>query len=235
MAETLTGTCLCEGVEYEVRDPKALGYCHCTRCQRCTGSSLAGVVVAKENFKVTKGEDLVTTYTERVSAAQLLQRLRVQLVRRPRRGVLRGRRLNARPRPRAELPPAGRIQGPVAPDRRRRASVRRDAAGLTPSSSTFELARVIERRPCAERVPNVAASGLDRIGLGPDAVPSRVDSPGGRWKAPPGTLRERLKLFFFRRVLFNVWRVAERLSIRLSTEVPVHAPVTPSARRWTPS
>ena len=62
MAETLTGTCLCEGVQYVVQDPKALGYCHCTRCQRWTGSSLAGVVVARENFRFTKGEDLVTTY-----------------------------------------------------------------------------------------------------------------------------------------------------------------------------
>ncbi len=39
-----------------------------------------------------------------------------------------------------------------------------------------------------------------------------------------GSFRERLKLFCFRRVLFNVWRVAERLSIRLSTEGPLHAP-----------
>ena len=62
MSATLTGTCLCERVEYEVTDPKALGYCHCTRCQRWTGSSLAGVVVAKENFRFTKGEDLVRTY-----------------------------------------------------------------------------------------------------------------------------------------------------------------------------
>ena len=62
MSEALTGTCLCGGVEYEVQDPQALGYCHCTRCQHWTGSSLAGVVVAKENFRFTKGEDLVTRY-----------------------------------------------------------------------------------------------------------------------------------------------------------------------------
>jgi hypothetical protein len=49
-------------VEYEVKDPQGLGYCHCTRCQRWTGSSLAGVVVAEDNFKFTKGEDLVKTY-----------------------------------------------------------------------------------------------------------------------------------------------------------------------------
>ena len=62
MSEALKGACLCGGVEYEVRNPEALGYCHCTRCQRWTGSSLAGVVVAKENFSFTKGEDLVTRY-----------------------------------------------------------------------------------------------------------------------------------------------------------------------------
>ena len=62
MPEALKGACLCGSVEYEIRDPEALGYCHCTRCQRWTGSSLAGVVVAKENFRFTKGEDLVTRY-----------------------------------------------------------------------------------------------------------------------------------------------------------------------------
>ena len=39
-----------------------------------------------------------------------------------------------------------------------------------------------------------------------------------------GSLRERLKVLFLRRVLFNLWRVAERLGIRLSTEGPTHAP-----------
>jgi hypothetical protein len=62
MAETLTGACLCGGVEYEVTDPQSLGYCHCTRCQRWTGESLAGVVVDKGNFRFTKGEELVKTY-----------------------------------------------------------------------------------------------------------------------------------------------------------------------------
>ena len=62
MTETLKGACLCDGVEYEVQDPEALGYCHCTRCQRWTGEALAGVVVAKENFRFTKGQDLVKTY-----------------------------------------------------------------------------------------------------------------------------------------------------------------------------
>jgi len=62
MAETYRGACLCGKVEYELHDPEGLGYCHCTRCQRWTGESLAGVVVAADNFKFLKGEDLVTTY-----------------------------------------------------------------------------------------------------------------------------------------------------------------------------
>jgi hypothetical protein len=44
-----------------------------------------------------------------------------------------------------------------------------------------------------------------------------------------GSLGERLKVFFLRRVLFNVWRVAERLGIRLATEGPTYAPT--DARR----
>jgi hypothetical protein len=39
-----------------------------------------------------------------------------------------------------------------------------------------------------------------------------------------GPLGERLKVFLMRRVLFNVWRVAERLGIRLGTEGPTYAP-----------
>ena len=62
MAETFRGACLCGEVEYELHDPEALGYCHCTRCQRWTGSSLAGVVVAADNFNLLKGQDLISTY-----------------------------------------------------------------------------------------------------------------------------------------------------------------------------
>ena len=39
-----------------------------------------------------------------------------------------------------------------------------------------------------------------------------------------GSFGERLKVFFLRRVLFSVWRVAERLGIRLATEGPTYAP-----------
>ena len=42
--------------------PRLWATVHCTRCQRWTASSLAGVVVAKEHFRLTKGEDLVKRY-----------------------------------------------------------------------------------------------------------------------------------------------------------------------------
>ena len=67
MAETLKGTCLCGGVEYDLEDPQALAYCHCTRCQKWTGSSFAVVAVAPENLRFTKGEDLVKTYTSELA------------------------------------------------------------------------------------------------------------------------------------------------------------------------
>ena len=62
MAKTLKGACLCGSVEYELQDPKSMGICHCTRCQRWTGSSLAAVVVDRDNFRITKGDDVVRRY-----------------------------------------------------------------------------------------------------------------------------------------------------------------------------
>ncbi len=62
MSEMLEGACLCGGVEYELRNPEGFGVCHCTRCQRWTGSSLAAVLVDPGNFKFTKGQELVGRY-----------------------------------------------------------------------------------------------------------------------------------------------------------------------------
>ncbi len=62
MSETLKGACLCGDVEYEVKDPQSMGVCHCSRCQRWTGSSLTGVVVARDNFTITKGQEKVSRY-----------------------------------------------------------------------------------------------------------------------------------------------------------------------------
>jgi hypothetical protein len=60
----LTGACLCGGVRYEVTAPLvAANYCHCTRCQRRTGTAAsANGRVAPGSLRITRGEDLVKAY-----------------------------------------------------------------------------------------------------------------------------------------------------------------------------
>jgi hypothetical protein len=60
----LTGGCNCGTVRFEVRAPfTTAGYCHCTRCQRRTGSgSSAGAFVAADAFAIVAGADAVETW-----------------------------------------------------------------------------------------------------------------------------------------------------------------------------
>jgi hypothetical protein len=57
----LTGGCLCGGVRFELAEPPlTAGYCHCTRCQRRTGTaSSAQARVAARAFKLLRGAELV--------------------------------------------------------------------------------------------------------------------------------------------------------------------------------
>ena len=57
----MTGGCLCGGVRFEVSEPfLSAGYCHCTRCQRRTGTAAsANARVAPGSFRVLQGEELV--------------------------------------------------------------------------------------------------------------------------------------------------------------------------------
>ena len=60
----LTGHCLCGGVRFEISEPFIVAiYCHCTRCQRRSGSAAArsGRIVPG-SLTVTEGEQLVTAY-----------------------------------------------------------------------------------------------------------------------------------------------------------------------------
>jgi hypothetical protein len=61
MEPVLTGSCLCGGVRFELTDvPLSAGYCHCTRCQKRTGSgSSAQARVDGSTFRLLQGEDLV--------------------------------------------------------------------------------------------------------------------------------------------------------------------------------
>lgn len=62
MAELpLDGGCGCSGVRFSVSEPLELaGYCHCTRCQRRTGTAAAASGrIVPGSLTVTRGEELL--------------------------------------------------------------------------------------------------------------------------------------------------------------------------------
>jgi hypothetical protein len=61
MTPAATGGCLCGGVRFALdAAPEAAGYCHCTRCQRRTGTAAsAHAPVDGRGFHLTAGADLV--------------------------------------------------------------------------------------------------------------------------------------------------------------------------------
>ncbi|HET9154205.1 MAG TPA: GFA family protein [Solirubrobacterales bacterium] len=61
---SLTGGCLCGGVRFELTEPpSAAGYCHCTRCQRRTGSAAsAQAPIDSRTLRLLEGEDLVKSW-----------------------------------------------------------------------------------------------------------------------------------------------------------------------------
>ena len=60
----LTGGCLCGGVRFELSDtPHSASYCHCTRCQKRTGTAVsANARVDGDTFQLTQGEELLRTW-----------------------------------------------------------------------------------------------------------------------------------------------------------------------------
>jgi hypothetical protein len=59
--EKITGRCLCEKVSYQFSGPiKVFQYCHCSRCQKITGSAHASnIIIDPEQFEWLSGEELV--------------------------------------------------------------------------------------------------------------------------------------------------------------------------------
>lgn len=57
----ISGSCLCGEVSYEFTGPtKVFQYCHCTRCQKITGTAHASnIIIDPTHFKWTKGENNV--------------------------------------------------------------------------------------------------------------------------------------------------------------------------------
>jgi len=60
----LTGGCVCGGVRYEVTQPPlGASYCHCTRCQRRTGTAASAQArIAPGSLRLVAGEELVRSY-----------------------------------------------------------------------------------------------------------------------------------------------------------------------------
>ncbi|VAW97663.1 hypothetical protein MNBD_GAMMA23-582 [hydrothermal vent metagenome] len=57
----VTGSCLCGEVRYQYSGPvKVFQYCHCTRCQKFTGSAhAANIIIDPEHFQWLKGNESV--------------------------------------------------------------------------------------------------------------------------------------------------------------------------------
>lgn len=62
--ETIKGSCLCGDVTYQFAGPtKVFQYCHCTRCQKITGSAHASnIIIDPEQFQWLTGEDNIGRY-----------------------------------------------------------------------------------------------------------------------------------------------------------------------------
>jgi len=60
----LTGGCLCGGVRFEVTEPLvSASYCHCTRCQRRTGTAASAQArVAPGSLRILQGQELIHAY-----------------------------------------------------------------------------------------------------------------------------------------------------------------------------
>jgi len=65
------GGCHCGGVAFEVRTPSEVELVDCN-CSMCSKTGYLHLIVAKKDFKLVRGETLLTTYTFNTGAAKHL-------------------------------------------------------------------------------------------------------------------------------------------------------------------
>ena len=60
----MTGGCLCGGVRWELTEPPvSAGYCHCTRCQRRTGTAASAQArIVPGSLRILSGNELIRAY-----------------------------------------------------------------------------------------------------------------------------------------------------------------------------
>ena len=71
MSDTvLTGGCNCGAVRFEITEPfRSAVYCHCTRCQRRTGTGAsANARVDESGFRIVSGEDRIRSWKPETGA-----------------------------------------------------------------------------------------------------------------------------------------------------------------------
>jgi hypothetical protein len=64
MSEPVTGGCGCGAVRFEVTEPLVSArYCHCTRCQRRTGTAAsASAATVPGSFRIVQGEERLSAW-----------------------------------------------------------------------------------------------------------------------------------------------------------------------------
>ena len=64
MSAYVNGSCLCGEISYRYSGKsKVFQYCHCSRCQKVTGSAHASnIIIAPEQFEWLTGEELIGRY-----------------------------------------------------------------------------------------------------------------------------------------------------------------------------
>ena len=73
MGEAKTGRCQCGAVKYQLTgEPLALGVCHCSECQRQSGSAFGmSLIVPAESFDLVQGE--LKTFTRKADSGATVE------------------------------------------------------------------------------------------------------------------------------------------------------------------